>query len=149
MIENDAFLRAFESLALPPGDFRHADHVRLAWIYLRQAPFDEALARLSSSILRFASRHGAPEKYHETITHAWMILVQHALTRLPEATFPEFLNAHPHLLDARILQRYYSPAVLQSGESRRRFIPPDLHPLPSMQSPSVSPSAKLRPDHSP
>ncbi|MCC6362736.1 MAG: hypothetical protein IT165_04385 [Bryobacterales bacterium] len=149
MIEDEAFLRAFESLALPPADFRHADHVRLAWIYLRQSRFDEALARLSSSILRFATHHGAAEKYHETITHAWMVLVQHALTQSPEATFSDFLAAHPHLLDARTLERYYSPAALQSGESRRRFAPPDLQPLPVMQSPSVFPSAKLRPDHSP
>jgi hypothetical protein len=133
MIDSTAFLHAFESLTLPPADFHHADHIRLAWIYLRQLPFEEALSRLSSSVLRFATQHGAAGKYHETITHAWMVLVQHALTRSPDAAFPDFLSAHPHLLDSRTLQHYYSPELLQSGESRRRFVPPDLHPLPSLE----------------
>lgn len=148
MTDDALFLRASESLTLPPADFRHPEHIRLAWLYLRRFPFDQALARLSASILRFAAHHGAEGKYHHTITHAWMVLVHHALTRSPEAAFPDFLAAYPHLLDARALDRYYSPTLLQGEQSRRRFVPPDLNPLPSMQSPPASLSAKLRPDHS-
>ncbi len=37
------FVAAFESCALPAQAFRHRDHVRLAWLYLRRVPYDEAV----------------------------------------------------------------------------------------------------------
>ena len=33
---DDEFAAALEALTLPPSGFRHADHVRLAWIYLKR-----------------------------------------------------------------------------------------------------------------
>ena len=32
------FVAAFEDASLPETAFRHRDHVRLAWIYLRELP---------------------------------------------------------------------------------------------------------------
>ena len=49
------FVDAFEACAIPSRDFRHADHVRLAWIYLRERPVLEAIARFTTSLRRFAA----------------------------------------------------------------------------------------------
>src|ERR1043165_6844264 len=39
---DDDFVRAFESYELPPDSFRHKQHLRLAWLYLRRLPYDAA-----------------------------------------------------------------------------------------------------------
>jgi len=70
-----AFLRAFETLSLSPSQFRHGDHVRLAWLYLRDHPMPVALEKFAMGLRRFAAHHGASGKYHETITWALLTLI--------------------------------------------------------------------------
>ena len=54
------FVDAFEACAIAGADFHHADHVRLAWIYLREHPLIEAIERFTTSLQRFARHHGVP-----------------------------------------------------------------------------------------
>ena|SRR5438445_6803077 len=76
---NDSeFVRAVERCEFPKESFHHRDHIRLAWIYLRQCDRGEAERRMADTIRRFAAHHGVTDKYHETITLAWMRLVAHA-----------------------------------------------------------------------
>jgi hypothetical protein len=65
------FVDAFEACAIANRNFHHADHVRLAWIYLREHPLIEAIERFTTSLQRFAAHHGVPGVYHETITRAY------------------------------------------------------------------------------
>src|SRR5690349_5520145 len=93
------FLRSFESCELPKESFHHRDHIRLAWLYLGMHTLAEAERRVEESIRRFATHLGVPEKYHQTITIAWMRRVASAKRRLPAgATFNELLCAVPDLL---------------------------------------------------
>src|SRR3954465_2071352 len=72
---DEPFVRAFERGEVPPSAFDHRSHLRVAWVYLREAASrDEALARIRTQIQRFAAAAGKSQKYHETITIAWMIL---------------------------------------------------------------------------
>ncbi len=48
--------------------FHHSDHVRVAFAYVAQMPFLEAVSRFCAALKRFAVAHGKPELYHETIT---------------------------------------------------------------------------------
>ena len=103
------FLDAFESCALAGDAFRHYDHIRLAWMYLRAFPLDEATARMGSAIRRFALHHtGATTKYDDTLTRAWMLLVAHARTMSADAAdFTTFAEAHPMLFDRRQAFAFY------------------------------------------
>src|SRR5215217_4529512 len=80
-LDDAEFVRAVESGELPNARFGHRDHLRLAWLYLadsgpgRQA---EARARMAATLRRFAARHGAAQRYHETLTVLWMRLVDAA-----------------------------------------------------------------------
>lgn len=113
------FLRAFEDTTLEP--FHHRDHLRVTFLYLRQFGEAETRQRLGPAILRYAAAGNGAEKYHETITQAWIHLVSAALAE----DFESMLAAHPHLLDKNLLNRYYSPELLQSSEARARWIEPD------------------------
>ena len=122
------FREAFESLEIP---FHHREHIRMAWIYSRHFPQEEAVSRMVRGIQAFAKHHGAPGKYHHTITVAWMRLVRHAAFSPPPAPdFNTFAAAHPELLDPRLLEAYYSKSRLQSDAARYGWIEPDLHALP-------------------
>jgi len=126
--EDLAFERAFERLEVPGGAFGHEDHVRLAWICLRQAPLAEAAARFIRLLKAFAAHQGAPEKYHDTITWAYLLLIQDRLSQMPEEhTWQELAERNPDLLQYRpsILSRYYREETLKSDRSRAGFVMPD------------------------
>jgi len=126
------FVEAFESCRLPGEQFHHEDHLRLAWIYLRQYGMREAEARLLSGIPRFAAHHGSLGKFHYTMTVAWLRLVAAAREpALTHQTFSEFLDVHPTLSDRDLLSRYYSKQLLEQEVARTGWIAPDLQPLPS------------------
>ncbi|HYL77202.1 MAG TPA: hypothetical protein VEU96_23510 [Bryobacteraceae bacterium] len=130
------FLSAFERCEIPNEQFRHRDHLRLAWIYLRLYGKPEAGTRIAEAIQRHAVHNGAPGKYHETMTLAWMELVYRAMRSLPDAAgFDEILDAFPHLLQKSALAQYYSSGVLESETARRVFVEPDLKPLRPLDAP--------------
>lgn len=43
-------IAAFESAALPAGQFTHEAHVRVAWTYLCRAPLPDALAAFAAAL---------------------------------------------------------------------------------------------------
>ena len=129
-LTDDAFVEAFESCRLPAASFHHADHIRLAWIYLGRMTEAEATQRIEEAIRRFAAHNGVTTKYHHTITVAWMRLVAAARTASPQATrFDEFAAMNPELLDADLIKSYYSSTRLAASDARTTWTEPDLRPL--------------------
>ncbi len=127
MNERD-LVAGIEGCTIAGRDFRHADHVRLAWIYLRDCPLLEAIARFSSALRRFAAHHGVPEKYHETVTWAYLLLIHERMRRGGEPQDWERFRAENADLFARnpsILDRYYARATLESDVARKTFVLPD------------------------
>jgi hypothetical protein len=127
---DDEFARAFESCELSNESFHHRDHIRLAWIYLQRYGLAEAKPRMAESIRRFAAHHGKSDKYHETVTQAWMQLVAEAAKSRPKDDFEHFVTAFPQLLDKSSLAEFYSDAVLRSEAARSAFVAPDRKKLP-------------------
>ncbi len=121
--ETSTLLRAFEDGTLDA--FPHAAHVRVAWAYARALPLMDAIAKTKAGIMRLATAKGAPEKYHETITWAFVVLVHEKVAADPELAWGDFARAHPELFDAGALRRYYSPETLASPLARRAFVLPD------------------------
>jgi hypothetical protein len=125
------FVRAFEACELPNESFHHRDHIRLAWIYLKSHGEVEARHRLGDAIRRFAGYHGKSDKYHETVTAAWLRLVASAMDRLPHgASFDDVTISAPELLDKRTIEKFYSAATLAAEAARISWVEPDLQPLP-------------------
>jgi hypothetical protein len=122
------FLTAFETGTLPEESFHHSDHVRAAWLLLREESPAAALDRFSSALKRFAAAKGKTRLYHETITWAYVLLINERLQRGGRSLDWEgFASANPDLLTWRpsVLDRYYTPETLGSDLARRAFVLPD------------------------
>jgi len=131
LVMNDSeFLTQFEAGQI--SEFSHRYHLRMAWIYLRADGFEGGSAKIRAGLRRLTEVHGAPGKYHETISLFWAHLVDYAISLTPEIDdFDEFIAAHSHLLDAGLLKRHYSAGLLK--ESRTVWYAPDLAPLPGAE----------------
>lgn len=129
--EDAEFLGAFEDGSLAAAAFRHRDHIRMAWLYVRRDGDQRGLEEALEGIRRFAERHGATRLYHETLSRVWVRLVSAALACCPEtATFDEFVAAHPELLDKRRPYAFYAASTLDGDAARAAWVEPDLGPLP-------------------
>jgi hypothetical protein len=125
---DDEFIANFEGGSLDARSFHHADHVRMAFLYLRRYPALEALQRFSASLVGFAAVIGRPQLYHETITWAFMLLIRDRLARTgSEQTWTEFAAANADLLDWKdnVLKKYYRSETLSSDLARKTFLFPD------------------------
>ncbi len=126
-LSDQAFVSAFERQSLSADMFRHSDHVRLAWIYLRRMPLLDAIRIYEDGLRRFATAHGVPQLYHATVTWAFLFLINERLNDDDEdCSWPEFASRNPDLLRWRdgALFRYYEPDVLTSDLAKRVFVLP-------------------------
>lgn len=128
--DDASFLRAFEDASLDASAFRHRDHVRLAWLYLRREGEQRATQLMLEGIGRFAAAKGAAGVYHETLTRAWIRLVAAALARDASRDFDSFVEAHPELLDKRRPYAFYTDETLDGAAARVGWVEPDRKPLP-------------------
>jgi hypothetical protein len=117
-------LRNLEAGALDPSSFPHAEHLRLGYEMLARYSFGEAVFRFSSGLKSIATKAGRPEVYHETITVAFLALINERLARGTAESWSEFRTDNSDLLDKRYLQKWYSPEQLASGLARRTFCLP-------------------------
>jgi hypothetical protein len=132
-LSDEELVFAFESCRLANEDFRHYDHIRLAWVLLGGQSLDGATARMVRAIRAFAMHHhGDVGKYHDTITRLWMRLVAHAMSQgTAYGTFDAFAAANPQLLNKAYPFEFFSEARLMSGDARAGWLEPDLRPLPT------------------
>lgn len=137
---DETFLRTFEACRLPIADWKHRPHLKVAYLYLRRWPFDEALSRARMNIRRYNAATNTPETlergYHETITVAWMRLVEFTIREYGVApSADEFLEAQEQLLNRRVLRFFYTRDGLFSWRAKREWVEPDVVPLPRSSKP--------------
>jgi hypothetical protein len=131
-LNDEEFVRAFESCELDGESFHHADHLRLAWIYICQYGEPAATELMLTGIRLFAVHVGKPQKFHYTQTCAWVRLIAAAQRSSPDLTsFTEFVATHPHLLDANALAKHYSKVLIESSAARMSWVEPDLSRITS------------------
>lgn len=125
-LTNAEVISSFEADALP-GDFHHREHVRLAFAYLSECRPLDALRRFSQALRAYASARGKPERYHETITYAYLFLIRERMARTPAVDWEGFAAQNLDLLHWKpgLLERYYRESTLRSDLARTVFLFPD------------------------
>jgi hypothetical protein len=117
-------LCAFETGALDLGKFPHSDHVRMGYEMLSRYSFGEAIDRFSRGLKLLAARAGRPQVYHETITVAFLALINERRARDVGRDWKHFRDNNVDLLDKLCLENWYSREQLASGLARRVFCLP-------------------------
>jgi hypothetical protein len=124
----EAFMTAFEDCTLGNEGFHHADHVRMAFLYLSRYPVLQAIERFSVALARFAAAKGKPELYNETVTWAFLLLIRERIARAEyPPTWEQFVQQNPDLLTWKenILKTYYRDETLSSELAKKVFLFPD------------------------
>jgi hypothetical protein len=124
----DDLIKQFENGATPADTFHHADHVRLAFEYLRRYQALEALEKFCDALKRFAAAQGKAQRYHETITWAYLLLIRERMARAGcVQTWEEFAERNTDLLiwKGGVLRTFYRQETLDSDLARHTFVLPD------------------------
>jgi len=126
--EIEDFIRAFEDGSLPRSEWTHARHLVIALGYLRRHDRDKATVLIRDGIRRYNERQGNRTGYHETITLAWVAVIDRFLTGRDRDASISFLARKllDECCDKDYLLRFYSRERLFCDEARVRCVPPDL-----------------------
>ena len=118
----------FENGTLDPARFDHRLHLSLAWSYLQRDGFPESALRFRQHLKAYVTKVGAEGKYHETITWAYLLLLNEELSLRspPGESFDTMIQRRPDLLDHRngAIARCYSKSQLDAPDARRVFLLP-------------------------
>ena len=115
----------------PAGQFRHRQHINLAFYAVRRYGMPAAIGTICTWIRQIAAYERAPQKYHHTVSRAWVEAVAYHVAENPGcADFEDFAACHPGLLDKRLLSRHYRSSTLAAPAARHGWVEPDLVPFP-------------------
>ncbi|MGD9693675.1 MAG: hypothetical protein AB7G17_06520 [Phycisphaerales bacterium] len=143
---NDAdLLAAFLAPSLPEKEWTHRAHIRVGWILLEttsaptpRARLDRAFTRMRDGLHILNASHNVRDEptrgYHETITLAFMRVLDAARREIHTPDSDSFCDARPDLMTKLVLLKHYSRERIMSAEAKARFIEPDLEPLPPLPS---------------
>lgn len=117
-------------VAGPENRFGHREHVELTWLAVRRHGTASAIDLISEGIRQTARYAGKPQKYHATVSRAWVELVGHHANASAAREFDTFAEQNPALFDKRLLTRFYRSATLAGAAARGGWVEPDLAPFP-------------------
>jgi hypothetical protein len=124
----ESFMLASEHGSLSRSEWTHSRHLVMALWYLSGHNRDEATRLIREGIQRYNERQGNFTGYHETITLAWVAVIERFLGGI-DLDVPLSVLARELLSqcgDKNYLLRFYSKERLFSDEARHRWVPPDL-----------------------
>jgi hypothetical protein len=124
----EILLAQFEDGSLPLESFHHSVHVQLVFLYLRKHSLVEVLAHFPATLTKYADAHGKSGLYHETITWAYVFLVNERMRRADQKlNWNDFRAQNPDLLTWKdsVLKKYYRAKTLSSEFAKRTFLFPD------------------------
>ena len=127
-----AFLKSVEACKFPVSEFDHRAHIKIAYVYLVENTVEDSVSRLRETLTNLLIHAGLEpaQKYHETLTKAWIMAVWHFMNKAQESSSADqFIDQNPEMLDSNIMMTHYSADLLFSEEARAKFVEPDLDPI--------------------
>lgn len=130
--------RDFNASAIPEKEWRHREHLRVGWMFLKEYPLiDEAHLLMRVGIIRLNAFHELVETpsrgYHETLTRVWLLLIRGLMKEVDVSTSAvasgAFVDACAARLSKDAVLRHYSRERITSVRARSIFVDPDLEPF--------------------
>lgn len=125
------FYEQFENATLDATIFNHSNHIKMAWIYLHEFDLPNAMSNFANALQNFATANGATNLYHETITFAFLILINERIEKSENhQNWQEFVDNNADLFnwENNILKKYYQTETLSSEFAKKHFVFPDKLP---------------------
>ncbi|HEY5951285.1 MAG TPA: hypothetical protein VIV40_37590 [Kofleriaceae bacterium] len=129
-LDDNALYAAFTSASLDRAQFHHREHVRVAFVCLqRTADLAAAASEFRRSLRQLTVALGVERIYHETLTWAYLIMIQQRMAAADPAFATSFdlIAAHPDLLDhhgGALAKHYDVAAITASPLARSCFVLP-------------------------
>ena len=130
MTKQTTFAALMSEVMASADRFGHREHVHLTWLAVRRFGTATSIRLVSDGIRSTARYAGAPQKFHATVSRAWVECVGHHVNECPTDDFDAFLRNNPPLLDKRLLLRFYRSSTLASDVARTTWMRPDQSPFP-------------------
>ncbi len=131
--QDQEFKARVESCEFPVEQFDHKAHIRLAYVYLTENNTQTAVQLMRETLTALLKHAGVDpsQKYHETLTEAWILAVHHFMniTNKSESA-DDFVEQNTIMLDSKIMLTHYSAELLFSEKARQYFVEPNLDPIP-------------------
>jgi hypothetical protein len=123
----------FEKCTLPYSRWSHEAHLMVAFYYLSNFSYEEALDHMRNGIKKYIKANGIETTkdrgYHETITVFYMKNIFHYLEEINHYKLPRSMVIK-RLIEIfgnkTFLAEYYSKDRLMSWEARINWVEPDL-----------------------
>ena len=132
-MDDHALWEAFTSSTLAAVAWTHQAHLRVAWLFLKRHPVDEAHLLMRVGIIRLNASHALVETpqrgYHETMTRLWIAIVRSLMTDDAEDS-EAFVERHAARSGKDAPLRHYTRERLLGVTARAIFVEPDVAPLP-------------------
>ncbi len=126
-----SIIRVFESGTIARSDWRHNEHLTVAFYYAFHHDFETALAKMRGGIFNLLDAFGVDLSkempYHETLTVFWMRTIFDFLESQRDKSFVETANKILEVCgDKDLPLKYYTRDFLFSDEARKNFVEGDL-----------------------
>jgi len=130
-VSDAELVRAFEACDPALGGLSHGEHLRIAWHYLQHEPLGLAGERMCAGLRRFAHSRGKPDRFHATITWAYLVMLAECRHEVGDVPFAAVAERRPELLDHRAgaVRSLYGEQVLESPLAREVFLLPRRSPM--------------------
>jgi len=120
-------VRAFETGTILRSDWRHAEHLTVAFYYAFHHDYETALKRMRGGIFNLLNSFGVDltkeMPYHETLTVFWMRTIFDLIEAQKNCSFIETAN---NVLEAcgdkDLPLKFYSRDFLFSDEARKNYV---------------------------
>jgi hypothetical protein len=128
--EIKTLVKSFETGTISRADWRHAEHLTVAFYYLFHHDYETSLNKMRDGIFNLLRSFGVDLSkempYHETLTVFWMRTISEFSASKNGASLLEKANALVEKYDKDYPLRFYSRELLFSDEARAKFVEADL-----------------------
>jgi hypothetical protein len=127
-------VRGFEDGTIARADWRHREHLTVAFYYAFYLDFETALTKMRGGIFNLLNAFEVDltkeMPYHETLTVFWMRTIFDLIESSNGNSFLETANEVLEICaDKDLPLKFYSRELLFSPEARLKFVAADMEPL--------------------
>jgi hypothetical protein len=124
-------IHSFEKASIPRSDWKHPEHLVVAFYYVTHFEIETAIEKMRTGILNLLANGFSVDltkemPYHETITIFWIKTVAAFNAVSDGKPLRDKIDQMVTMFDKDYLLKFYSRELLFSDRARAEFVEPDV-----------------------